>query len=648
MALSGACRLGRGPSAYYSQGMSAPPLRPPRRRPRRSTLERPVNSRMVRGTWLLVGLPLLVAAFTVTRPASLPAPGLPPTFDGAAAAGLADELARRYPDRSPGSESADGAVRWVTNRFESYGFTVESQRFSAEIPGRGRTELRNLVAKAVGRSPEVIAVVAHRDDAGTAAGLNDNASGTAALIELARPYAQASGSRSLVPVRPAHTIVFLSTDAGAFGALGAAHFASDPAYRDRLLGVVVLDSIAGPDAPGLQLAGDEPRSPPAALVQTAAERLREQTGAEPRRPGALQQLIDLGFPFSLYEQAPFVARGIPAVTLSTAGDRPPPSLADGADPSVERLEQIGRAAQGLVTSLDQGLELDPTGSAYVYLGPRVVRGWAIQLVLVAMLLPFLAGTVDLFARCRRHRIQLAPALRSYRTRLGIWLFAGAAFYALDALGAWPSGEARPIPLESAIAGDWPLVGLLVLAGIAVAGWFIGRERLLPRRTAGSEETLAGYTAALLVLAVIALVVVAMNAYALIFLLPSLHAWLWLPQVRDRSAWTRFGILALGFTGPLLLLGSFALRFGLGLDAPWYLAALAAVGYVTIPAAIVALAWIAAAAQCAALAAGRYAPYPSAEELPPRGPIRALLGRAATAVRSTRRTEPEPEPGALEA
>jgi hypothetical protein len=477
--------------------------------------------------------------------------------------------------------------------------------------------------------------------------VNDNASGTAALIELARPYAQASGSRSLVPVRPAHTIVFLSTDGGAFGGLGAAHFAADPAYRDRLLAVVVLDSIAGAGAPRLQLAGDEPRSPPAALVQTAAERLREQTGTEPGRPGAVGQLVDLGFPFSLYEQAPFVARGVPAVTLTTAGDRPPPSVADSADPRADRLEQVGRAAQGLVSSLDQGLELDAGGGAYVYLGPRVVRGWAIQFVLFAALLPFLAGAVDLFARCRRHRIQLAPALRSYRSRLGIWLFAGAAFFTLAAFGAWPDGAARPLSPESAVAGDWPLAALLVLTLIGIAGWFVGRERLMPRRAVGSEETLAGYTAALLVLGVLALVVVAMNAYALVFLLPSLHAWLWLPQVRDRSFWLRLGVLALGFAGPLILLGSFAFRFGLGLDAPWYLAALVGVGYVTVPAVLVALAWLAAAAQLTALVAGRYAPYPSAEERPPRGPVRGLIDRTAGAWRG-RRAEPEPEPEALEA
>jgi hypothetical protein len=60
-----------------------------------------------------------------------------------------------------------------------------------------------------------------------------------------------------------------------------------------------------------------------------------------------------------------------------------------------------------------------------------------------------------------------------------------------------------------------------------------------------------------VLGVLALVVVAMNAYALLLLLPSLHAWLWLPQIRDRPLWLRLVVLALGLAGPLLLLASFA-------------------------------------------------------------------------------------------
>ena len=116
----------------------------------------------------------------------------------------------------------------------------------------------------------------------------------------------------------------------------------------------------------------------------------------------------------------------------------------------------------------------------------------------------------------------------------------------------------------------------------------------------------------------------------------MHAWLWLPNVRNRPISARLALFAAGLLGPLLLLGSLALRFGLGLDAPWYLAELTASGYVRLSAVVIAVAWLAAAGQVAALAAGRYAPYPSAAERPARGPIRETVRRVVLGVRARRR------------
>ena len=97
----------------------APPRRalPPRARLRRGSVERPVNARLVRGTWLLVALPLLLTAFSVARPQPLPPPTLPSTFDAAIAEQLARELAREYPDRSPGAPGSLGAAGWVAEQF---------------------------------------------------------------------------------------------------------------------------------------------------------------------------------------------------------------------------------------------------------------------------------------------------------------------------------------------------------------------------------------------------------------------------------------------------------------------------------------------------------------------------------------------------
>ena len=591
---------------------------------------------MYRGTWLLVGIPLLIAAFTVFHPQPLPAPILQPDFDGATAAQTARDFASNNPDRLPGTQGARAAGNWVAQRLDQYGLDVARERFHAKIPGRGNVELENLLALRQGRSNQLIVVVAHRDNTGASPGANDNGSGTAALLELARSYATPQAPPH--PPQPNHTLLFLSSDGGAFGGLGVAHFITHYRFRDRVVAVVDLDSIAGNGRPHLVFAGDKPRFASAALVRTAAARLTE-AGAEPTWPRAFSQLLDLAFPISLYEQAPFIAHGVAAVTLTSSGDRPPPAFGDTPDRlNGSRLTRIGRSSQALLESLDDDVELVEGTSSYIYLGARAVRGWAVVLILFTALLPALAVIVDLFARLRRRHIPLAPALRSFRTRLLFWLFAVLLFELFAMVGAWTTGAARPLAPELSPGTEWPVLALVGYGCLLAVGWLFSRDRLIPRRPLGDGEELSGQVAALLVLAVLSLLIVAMNPYALIFVLPSLHAWIWLPQVRFRTPPIQLVALAGGFLGPLLLVGSFAIRFGFGLDAPWYLAQLAAVGYVKLPTLLVGGAWLAVAAQLTATVARRYAPYPSAAERPRLGPARRLVRRTVVSSRGRRRRD----------
>jgi len=622
----------------------APPTRR-RRRARRGSLERPVSGRTYRGTWLLVAFPLLLAAFSVTRPAPLPPPDLPAAFDNAGARQLASDLANCCPDRSPETPGAAAAAAWFVDQLRPYGFVVRRDAFTAAVAGRGRLRFENLVAIVPGRSPSTIVIVAHRDNIGVGTGANDNASGTAALIELARSYANPAGA-STAPstsrrVRPAHTIVFLSTDGGALGAIGAAHFAQRSPFAREAVAVIDLDAIAGPGATRLEFAGDRPRMPSTGLLATAAARVVEQGGEVARRPSALRQLLDLAFPFSFYEQAPFLARGISAVTLTSAGDRPPSAIGDTPnllkeEPRKERLGATGRAAQQLLGSLDEGLELAQGTATYVYFGSRIVRGWAVEIVLVAALLPFLTATVDLFALTRRRRLPLLPAVLSLRSRVVFWAFVVVIFELLGLVGFWPHAALRPPAPEASAGTNWPVLGLLVFAGLSSSGWFVMRDRLLPRRAVAQEEELTGHCAALLALAIVALLVVSLNPFALVFLLPSLHAWLWLPQMRDRPTAARLATWLAGLGGPALLFWEFAGRFGLGFDAPWYLLQLAALGWMPLSTLAVFVVWASAAAQLAALAGGRYAPYPGIDERTPLGPIRRTLRRAILSSRTRRR------------
>jgi peptidase M28-like protein len=587
----------------------------------------------------MVGLPLLVAAFSVARPSALPAPAVPPAFDAQNALAAAADLANTHSDRLPGTTGATQAAQWFRDQLRPYGLTTSTERFSAVVPGLGRLPMENLIAVAPGRSTQKIVVMAHRDNDGTGRGANDNASGTAALVELARTYSSPRGSPA--ELTPAHTIVFLSTDGGTFGGLGAAEFLRSSPERHGIAAVVNLDAIGGPGRPRVEISGDTPRTTSGTLLETAAARITKEAGVPPSRPSALRQLVDLGFPFSPYEQAPFISRGIPAVTLTTSGDRPPPTVTDTPDRLDSRqLGQMGRAAQSLVETLDQGLEFVQGPSTFVYLGSRLIRGWAIELVLIAMLLPFFAAAVDLFARCRRRHIPLAPALRSYRSRLAFWLWTALLFELFGLLGLWYGGASRPPELTSTAARHWPAFGLIMLGVLMVAGWLVARDRLLPRRPVTTEETLAGHTVALLCLAALALLVVATNPFALLFLLPSLHAWLWLPNLRAHPIWMRIAVLAVGFLGPALVVRSFAGRYGLGWDAPWYLAELRVLDYVPFMVVVLVVPWLAGAGQLAALAVERYAPYPDASERPRFGPVRRVIRRVVLGHRARRQVPAE--------
>jgi hypothetical protein len=592
---------------------------------------------MYRGTWLLVGIPLLIAAFTVYRPVPLGEPQLEPEFDGAAATFTVQRIADQFPIRVPGTQGARDAASWTETQFRGFGLNTEIDRFHAKIPGRGSVQLENVQAVRQGRSNQIIVVLAHRDNTPASPGANDNGSGTAALIELARSFAVSRAPPQLPP--PNNTILFLSTDAGSYGGLGAEHFASHYRFRGRIVATINLDAIGGRGPPHLAFGADTPRFASPVLVRTASARILEQTGGEPTRPSAFAQLLDLGFPFSLYEQAPFVDRGVAAITLTSAGDRPPPSFGDTPENlDGRRLAAIGRSSQALLGSLNGAVELAEGTSSYVYLGERVVRGWAIVLILFTALLPSLAVIVDLFARLRRRHIPLAPALRSYRSRLWFWLYAVLLFELFALLGIWDTGAGRPLAPELSPGTEWPVVGLAVYGTLLACGWLVGRDRLLPRRPIADAEGLAGQVGALLVLAVLSLLVVAMNPYSVLFLLPSLHAWIWLPQLRHRPGPLRTAVLVAGFGGPLLLVGSLALRLDLGFDAPWYLAELAAVGFVPFPALLVTSAWLAVAGQLAASVAGRYAPYPAAGERPRLGVGRRLVRRAVVASRGRSRSD----------
>src|SRR5205085_11740871 len=94
---------------------------------------------------------------------------------------------------------------------------------------------------------------------------------------------------------------------------------------------------------------------------------------------------------------------------------------------------------------------------------------------------FRASAASLSARVRRRHFPLAPALLSYRSRFGFWLWTIAIFELFPLAGVWPSAPSVPLPPDSPPASQWPVLGLIGLGLLSGIGWLVTRQRLLPRR-----------------------------------------------------------------------------------------------------------------------------------------------------------------------
>ena len=574
------------------------PARPwsPSRRPRRGPATHAVDGRLVRNTTLLLLAPLLVLMLTTSRPGPLPAPALPPAFGAATALQLTTELARDYPSRVPGTVGAARAVGWYQERLALYGLTATADRWREDVPGVGDAELVNLTTVVPGSKAETIVVVAHRDNNGTSGGANDNASGTAALVELLRGYA-ATGTLAR-RLEPAHTLVFLSSDGGAYGALGAQRFAVTSPLARRAVAILTLDGLAGQSWPRLELAAPTSRSPAPSLVRTATVRTSEQLGSDPAQPGLLTQLVDLALPFGYGEQAPFLVSGRSALRLTTAQDASGDAGDEPEGLSALRLGQLGRAAETTLTSLDGAIQLSGQSAAFVYLGDRVVRGWAVELLLLTMLVPFAVAVVDLLARAARRGTRLTPAWRRLRRSIGLWLAVGGLVFVAALAGVFPLGGPRPPVADAPPADQWPAAGVAVMLAAVVATWLVGRRLAAPDAT-GPDHELAGYAVAFSALGIVSVVIAVVNPFALAFVLPSLYAWLWLPALHGRGLLADL-VFGLGLAGPVVCVVVVAEQLGLGARAVPYTVGLATSGTTPWLLTLCALLWAAVAAQIASI------------------------------------------------
>jgi hypothetical protein len=536
-----------------------------------------LDPRIYRTGFVAVALAVIVFAFSLTdQPGGLSPTLAPDAFSGQNAFNLMNALAVTYPDRQPGSYGDDALAADMARRLHRIqgGYAVSTSVFKARTADGTRT-LETVTAVRAGEVPGSIVVVAHRDAKGSPASAELSASAT--LLELARVLAGETQHRTLV-------LESTSGSAGAAGAVKLARTLSGPVDA-----VVALGDLAGtrtrqpvvvPWSDGQQLA-------PPMLRNTVAGALGSQAGLRSAGTTLAGQFAHLAFPFTLSEQGPFGARGIPSVLVSLAGDAAP---AADEPTSQDRITALGRSVLQTVNALDNGSGV-ASASAYVVFQGKIIPAWAVKLLVLAFILPVLLATIDGLARVRRRGHSI--------TRGVIWVLAAAVPFALAVLAAVAfrlAGLIDAVPPEPVPGGAVPMHTsgvLLLLALAAVIGlsffavrplvlWLGRARRVLPAPTAARDSQGAA-AALLLVMCVAAIVIWAGNPFAAAFVVPALHMWMWVvdPAVRMPRAAT-VALLLGGVAAPVLLILYYAHAMSLGpIQLLWNGMLLVAGGHVTL-------------------------------------------------------------------
>ncbi len=502
-----------------------------------------LDVRVYRAAFLPALIALFVAAFSlVDRPTPLVSPLAADAFDGARAFGgkaplrnSLHELASSFPNRQTGSADDAALADRVASTLKA---SDQRNRPAFRVTRHFNGAAETVIGVRPGLSSRQIVVISHRDSQARP-GLAE-LSGTAAMLELARLFR----AREL-----RKTLVLVSTSGAGEGFTGASAWAGD-ASGGPVDAVIVLGDMAGTSTarPSVVPWSLGVGSAPLGLQRTVENSLRAEGG---RAGGtrAIGQWIRRALPFTVSEQGVIADAGLPAVTLSSSGERGP-----AANEHVRRgrLDRFGRTVLRTVSAIDAAgsdreadepaFAGDPHGIGTMR---NVLPDWAVRLLVGTLLLPAFLTALDGFFRIRRRRLAVGPWMA--------WL--GATALPVVLLWIWTRGlgiagaieplDAPVLPLPPFDRGAAIAAGSLVL--VAVLGWF-GVRRLILARAGERANPMAGSLAAATgaLLCLLAALVWVVNPYAAALLLPAAHVWLFAAAPGSRlRGWAGVAAVAVG-------------------------------------------------------------------------------------------------------
>jgi hypothetical protein len=296
----------------------------------------------------------LGAAFRAAMPAGPAAiglvldPGFSPELVGQLAPGMAAQQAP-VPVFGLTRRSAEAMFSGANDRWAGVQAPALVGDAVLEIGGvqrRSEHRVPNVVAVLPGSDPALrntyVVLTAHFDHVGVGApdtrgdsiynGADDNASGTAALVEIAEAFVA-------LPQRPARSVLFLAVSGEEKGLLGSKYFASNPTVRgEGMIANINMDMISR-NAPDTLIAIGQEYSTFEQLMAEVLEDHPELGLSVVRDPYPEERL------FFRSDQLSFIQRGIPAVALFSGLHEDyhrPSDMPRRSDP--EKAARVGRFA----------------------------------------------------------------------------------------------------------------------------------------------------------------------------------------------------------------------------------------------------------------------------------------------------------------
>jgi len=472
-----------------------------------------LDLRLYRITLLPFAALLVIAAFSLHAPPATPS-GAPPaqTFDASATASTMASLAASYPDRAPGSAGDDALAAHLARTpapggFADAGFTSVRIVSSDVESTAGEATVRTVIASRAGTGAG-IALIADRGGSQRGASAASLAP-TATLLQLASIY------KTLLPSRP---LTFVSTSGGpsAMGAVARLLPAGTEAA------IVIGDiSDAGGSGPYVVPWSATGALAPVALRRAVESAIADAISRNVTDVALTEQMARLALPLTTGAQGLIGAAGIPAVLVSADGEAPDA----GSSVDTRQIGEFGQALLAVTTELQSSGPLATTPTRDLAFGSQVLSGWAVRVVVGALLLSLLACTLDVLARARRRRVVVGGWI--------VWALSFAAPFALAGcfaafLGA--GGLLPATPLAAVTPAQLPISGegaaaLVSIGLLFVLAWVLRAAARARASRRGAPDPVGAVAALLVLTCATAVLLWLANPYTAALLIIPAHLWL---------------------------------------------------------------------------------------------------------------------------